>query len=86
MADKKKPLNRKPPSAVMHPFVFPEGYYPGDALARPPAPLPEQEPEKVQGVAEGGEWFGPSDLPVEMVNSPAAKLLGQADAKRRKGI
>lgn len=70
----------------MHPFVFPEGYYPGDALATPPVPLPEQEPQVVQGVAPAGEWFGPSDLPVEMVGSPAAKFLGAADAKRRKGV
>lgn len=70
----------------MHPFVFPEGYYPGDALATPPVPLPEQEPETVQGVAEGGEWFGESDLPVELLGTPAAKFLGQAKAKRNKGI
>lgn len=84
MAD--KPAPRKKPTAVMHPFVFPEGYYPGEAVGTPPIPLPEQRPDAVQGVAEGGEFFGPSDLPVELVNTPAARLLGAARAKSRKGV
>lgn len=83
MADKPQ---RKKPTAAMHPFMFPEGYYPGDALAAPPVPLPEQKPAEHQGVAPGGEWFGASDLPVEMLGTPAAKFLGQANAKRGKGI
>jgi len=74
-----------PPHPWMHHHAgVPVGlrpYYPGDMVGTPPVPLPEQNPDAAGEPAEGGEFFGDSDLPVEMLGSRGARFLSYARKK-----
>ena len=61
----------------MHPFMFPAGYYPGEAVGTPPTPLPNQDPGTTQGGAAAGRFFSESELPVQAVSAYPATIGGK---------